>query len=280
MSPISTEDPRVQVFEPARKAAESLRQQSSIRPEYAIVLGSGIQIFEDLDQMQVIPFSDIEGFPQASVKGHKGELTLGYYNDKPIAIFHGRLHRYEGHPWRNVVFPITLMHELGIKTVIMTNSAGGIHHYLTPGDLVLIRDHIYFQPVSQEERQCLYLQGGPRQLFAYKPELLNATLDSALEADVALKHGTYTGLVGPTYETPSELRLFSGMQADVVGMSTIPEAMWAMCLKMDVVCISCVTNVTHNLAALAQTSHEEVVEVAQKSSQNLERLLKALLTRI
>lgn len=268
------------VFDPARKAAESLFQQTSIRPECAIVLGSGIEIFEDLDEMQVVPFAAIEGFPQATVKGHKGELTLGKFEGKPIAIFRGRMHRYEGHHWRNVIFPITLMHELGVKQVILTNSAGGIHHYLTPGDLVLIRDHIYFQPVTEEERFCLYQQGGPRQIYSYRPETIEKALAAAVEADVPIKHGTYTGLTGPTYETPAELRLFARMGADVVGMSTIPEARWAMCLGKDVVCISCVTNVTHNLKALAQTSHEEVVEVALKSSQNLERLLKALLRKL
>lgn len=268
------------IFEPARKAAESLIAQTGIRPECAIVLGSGIEIFEDLEDTQVLPFSAIEGFPAASVKGHKGELTLGKHQSKPIAIFRGRLHRYEGHPWRNVVFPITLMHALGVKHVVMTNSAGGIHHYLTPGDLVLIRDHIYFQPTSEEERAFLYLQGGPRQLFNYKPETLAMAIDAALEAGVAIKHGTYAGLIGPTYETPAELKLFGKAGADVVGMSTVPEAMWAQALNMNVVCISCVTNVTHNIAALAQTSHEEVVEVAQRSSQNLENLLKALLKRL
>lgn len=277
---ITTQDPLTQVFEPARKAAKSLQEQTKIRPDYAIVLGSGIEIFEDLEDMETIPFSQVEGFPQASVKGHKGEITLGYQDGKAVAIFRGRLHRYEGHPWRNVVFPITLMHEMGIKNIIMTNSAGGIHHYLTPGDLVLVRDHIYFQPVSKEERECLYRQAGPRQTFAYTPELMQAAVQAAIEADVPLKHGTYTGLVGPTYETPAELRLFARLGADVVGMSTVPEAMWAMALKMNVVCISCVTNVTHNLAALANTSHEEVVEVALQSSQNLERLLKGLLRRI
>ena len=268
------------VFEPARIAAESLSSQTTIRPECAIVLGSGIQIFEDLEDEQVVSYAAIEGFPQATVKGHKGEMTLGRYEGKQIAIFHGRLHRYEGHPWRNVVFPISLMHALGVKQIIMTNSAGGIHHYLTPGDLVLIRDHIYFQPISDEERACLYQQCGPRQAYAYRPELLDKVCEAALEADVPIKHGTYTGLTGPTYETPAELKLFASIGADVVGMSTIPEARWAMSLKMDVVCISCVTNVTHNLAALAQTSHEEVVEVAQKSSQSLDRLLKALLKKI
>lgn len=278
---MNTATPLSQVFDPAREAADSLLAQTGgFRPECAIVLGSGIEIFEDLDDAQVLPFAAIKGFPEASVKGHRGEVTLGHFEGRPIAVFRGRLHRYEGHPWRNVVFPITLMHALGVKSVIMTNSAGGIHHYLTPGDLVLIRDHIYFQPLSSEERSCLYQQGGPRQLFAYTPELQQKVLEAALEADVAIKHGTYAGLLGPTYETPAELKLFARMGVDVVGMSTVPEAMWAMSLKMDVVCISCVTNVTHNLAALAQTSHEEVVEVAQSSSQNLESLLKGLLRKL
>ncbi|MGV3524429.1 MAG: purine-nucleoside phosphorylase [Candidatus Sericytochromatia bacterium] len=269
-----------QVFEPARQARDSLFSQTKLRPEVAIVLGSGIAIFEDLEQMEVIPFGDITGFPQASVKGHKGEVTLGYLDGKCVAIFRGRLHRYEGHPWRHVVFPITLMHEMGIETVIMTNSAGGLDYYLTPGDLVLIRDYLYYQPVSQEERTCLYLQAGARQYPEFNPALLGMAHEAAQAAGVHLRHGTYMSLLGPTYETPAELRFFSRMGADVVGMSTIPEAMWAQALKMQTLCISCVTNVTHTVQALAQTSHEEVVEVAQQASLRLEAVLKGLLQRL
>ncbi len=265
------------IFEHANAARDSLFAQTKIRPEYAVVLGSGIQIFEDLEDMEVVPFSNIEGFPQASVKGHKGEVTLGRYKGKDIAIFRGRLHRYEGHPWRHVVFPQTLMHAMGIKKIIMTNSAGGLHFYLTPGDLVLVRDHIYFYTPDQEERAALYQQAGARQLFSYSPEMIAAATEAAKAADVNLRHGTYLGLLGPTYETPREILMFRDMQATVVGMSTVPEALWAHALGMEVMAVSCVTNVTHKVEALASTSHEEVVEVAQEASMRLERLLRTLI---
>ncbi len=268
------------IFSHAEQAKNSLFAQTKIRPEYAIVLGSGIEIFEDLEAMEVVPFARIEGFPKASVKGHKGEVTLGYFEGKAIAIFRGRLHRYEGHPWRDVVFPMTLMHAMGIKKVLMTNSAGGLHYYLTPGDLVLVRDHIYFYSPDAEERAALYQQAGPRQMFSYSTEMIAAATEAAKAAEVNLRHGTYLGLLGPTYETPQEILMFRDMQATVVGMSTVPEALWANALGMEVMAISCVTNVTHEVAALASTSHEEVVEVAQEASLRLERLLKTLLTRI
>jgi purine-nucleoside phosphorylase len=269
------------LFQPAQLACDSLFRQTSIRPETAIVLGSGIQIFDTLEQQEVVPYEHIQGFPRASVKGHKGEITLGYFEEKPIAIFHGRLHRYEGHPWSNVVFPTTLMHCMGIKTIVLTNAAGGIHRYYTPGDLVLIRDHIYWQPVSQEERAYLSLQtGGDRIYFGYQPELLEKARIAARESDVALRQGTYVCLLGPTYETHAELRLFSRMGGDIVGMSTIPEAIWAHALGMQTVCFSCVTNVTYDPSALANTSHEEVVQVAQQSSARLDRLLQALLRQL
>ena len=268
------------IFSHAEQAKDSLFSQTKIRPEYAIVLGSGIEIFEDLEAMEVVPFASIEGFPKASVKGHKGEVTLGYYEGKAIAIFRGRLHRYEGHPWRDVVFPMTLMHAMGIKKIIMTNSAGGLHYYLTPGDLVLVRDHIYFYSPDAEERSALYQQAGPRQMFSYAPDMIAAATEAAKAAEVNLRHGTYLGLLGPTYETPQEILMFRDIQATVVGMSTVPEALWANALGMEVMAISCVTNVTHEVAALASTSHEEVVEVAQEASLRLERLLKSLLPRI
>lgn len=268
------------IFSHAEQAKDSLFSQTKIRPEYAIVLGSGIEIFEDLEAMEVVPFASIEGFPKASVKGHKGEVTLGYYEGKAIAIFRGRLHRYEGHPWRDVVFPMTLMHAMGIKKIIMTNSAGGLHYYLTPGDLVLVRDHIYFYSPDAEERSALYQQAGPRQMFSYASDMIAAATEAAKAAEVNLRHGTYLGLLGPTYETPQEILMFRDIQATVVGMSTVPEALWANALGMEVMAISCVTNVTHEVAALASTSHEEVVEVAQEASLRLERLLKSLLPRI
>lgn len=276
----TTENLLADIFAPAQEARDSLFEQTSIRPEYGIVLGSGIQIFEDLDDHQTIPFAQIKNFPQASVKGHKGEVSLGSYQGKFVAIFRGRQHRYEGHPWRNVVFPMTLMHEMGIRKVVLTNSAGGLHPFLTPGDLVMLREHIYFQSPEQEERKALYLQGGARQYQNYSAEMIKAAVEAALEADVALKHGTYAGLLGPTYETHGELKMFRNMDAALVGMSTVPEAMWAMSLGMDVLAISCVTNVTHIIEALALTSHQEVVEVAQQSSQRLERLLKRLLLKL
>jgi len=265
------------LFAPARVARDSLFEQTNIRPEAAIVLGSGIQIFEDLDELVTIPFAQIQNFPQASVKGHKGEVSLGYYQGKPVAIFRGRLHRYEGHPWRNVVFPVTMLHEMGVKTLVLTNSAGGLHPYLTPGDLVLIREHIYLQTPEPEERRALYLQAGARQYADYCPHLIQLAEAAALKAEVPLRHGTYAGLLGPTYETHAELKFLNTMGAAVVGMSTAPEAMWAMSLGMQVLGISCVTNVTHVISALAQTSHQEVVDVAQRSSLKLEQLLKNLL---
>lgn len=268
------------IFEPARTARDSLFEQTPIRPEVAVVLGSGIQIFEDLNEPTTIPFASIANFPKASVKGHKGEISLGYHGDTPIAIFRGRLHRYEGHPWRNVVFPITLMHEMGVKTVILTNSAGGLNPFLAPGDLVLIREHIYFQTPEVEERKALYLLGGARQANIYRPELLQLADLAAVAAGVSLRHGTYAGLLGPTYETHAELGFFRNMGAAVVGMSTVPESMWAMALGLDVLAISCVTNVTHEIEALALTSHQEVVEVAQRSSLKLEAVLKGLLQNL
>lgn len=268
------------IFAPAEAARDSLFAQTNIRPEVAIVLGSGLQILEDLEEQIHIPFSDIANFPAASVKGHKGEVSLGYYQGRPVAVFRGRLHRYEGHPWRNVVFPITLMHALGVKHLVLTNSAGGLHPYLTPGDLVLIRDHIYFQTPEVEEQRALYLQGGVRQRVQYCPHLMQLAESAAFKAGVPLRHGTYAGLLGPTYETPGELELLRNMGAAVVGMSTVPEAMWAMSLGMKVLGISCVTNVTHVIDALAATSHQEVVDVAQQSSQKMEMILKDLLDHL
>jgi purine-nucleoside phosphorylase len=268
------------LHQPAQAARDYIFEKSSVRPDAAIVLGSGIDIFNELEDVCVIPFGEIPGFPHATVKGHKGELTLGRYQGKNLAIFRGRIHRYEGHPWRNVVFPVTLMHAMGIKDILMTNAAGGIHRFYTPGDLVLIRDHFYWQPLSEEERSFLYQQAGNRIHFQYSPDLISKAQKAAVITDVPLRQGIYCCLTGPTYETHAELIQFARMSVDIVGMSTVPEALWGFCLGMNVMAISCVTNVTYDTGALAQTSHEEVVTVAQQSSLKLERLLQQMLTTL
>lgn len=268
------------VFGPAQKARASIFEKTSIRPKIAIVLGSGIQVFTQLKEHTSISYNEIDSFPETTVKGHKGVVTMGIYEDVPIAIFRGRFHRYEGHPWRNVVFPITLMHEMGIQNVVMTNSAGGLNRFFHPGDLMLIRDHIYWQYPSLEEQNCIYQQVGNRHQHRYSDALNNLAVEASREEKVALRFGVYSCLTGPTYETRGETLQLAHLGADAMGMSTVPEALWAGCLNMDVLGISCITNVAITPDQLAETSHHEVVTVAQSASAKLDRLLKYIVTHI
>lgn len=268
------------VFKPAQQACDSLLSQITQRPKVAIVLGSGLQVMEHLDGLEVVPFDHIEALPTATVKGHKGEVAVGQFAGVPVAVFKGRFHRYEGHPYQNVVFPITLMKLMGIQTVILTNSAGGLNCFFQAGDLMLIRDHIYWPYPCQEERGYLYLQAGPRFMPHYPERLLKLAINAGLASQVRLKEGVYCYMVGPSYEAHAELRMLQQLGGDAVGMSTVPEAMWAQAMGLDVLGISCVTNMTLDPVALSQTSHEEVIEVAQQSSERLQRLLQNLLPHL
>lgn len=268
------------VFKPAQQACNSLLNQITQRPKIAIVLGSGLQVMDHLENLEVVPFHQIDALPVATVKGHKGEVAVGQCAGVSVAVFRGRFHRYEGHPYQNVVFPITLMHLMGIETVIMTNSAGGLNCFFQAGDLMLIRDHIYWPYPCQEERGYLYLQTGPRFMHEYPMNLQQHAINAALDSRVRLKEGVYCYMVGPSYESHAELQMLQQLGGDAVGMSTVPEAMWAKSLGMGVLGISCVTNMTLDPVALSQTSHEEVIEVAQQSSERLQRLLQNLLPRL
>lgn len=255
------------------QALTSVRTRSKASPSIGLVLGSGLSSIVEQFPGTPVPFGQIEGYPQATVTGHKGELKLG----DSTAVMAGRFHYYEGHTMDSVVLPIFLLKALGVQTVILTNAAGGIRHDLNPGDLMLLADHINFlgtNPLMGPNNSDF----GPR--FPDMSQVYDRDLAKiAKELDPHLSEGTYIAVTGPSYETPAEIRAYRTLGADAVGMSTVPEAIIARYLGMKVVGISVITNKAAGLGHLT-LDHSEVVETGKTAEARLARLLKGLVDRI
>ena len=250
--------------------------------DVALILGSGLSELADaVSEAFVVPFGDIEGFPQPQrqVVGHAGRLVIGRLGDKRVAAFQGRVHRYQGFTSREVSYPARLARALGAHTLIVTNAAGAVSPAICPGDLLLISDHINLLGDNP-----LVGWAGPEggtpfvpMRDAYDPELRALAVMAAAETGIDLvSEGVYAALLGPSYETPAEVAYLQGIGADVVGMSTVPEVIAARALGMRVLGLSLVTNV----AAGAEIAHQEVLDVGHRATADLARLLVAILDRL
>lgn len=253
----------------------------NIKPKVAVVLGSGVKALESLKDEKNLSYSDIPDFPKSTVAGHAGVISIGECENNKVAVLRGRFHKYEGYNWKNVISPIFLMKELGTEYMILTNAAGGINRIYTPGDLMLMEDHINFHQMDEEERKALYESlENRRDISFYDKDLLNIARNAAIDSKVKVHDGVYVSLPGPSYETRAEILMFQKMNVDAVGMSTVPEAIWAKALKMKTLGISCITNSTYYEKAMSETSHEEVVTIAKKASQNIDTLLRKIIKEL
>lgn len=261
------------------KAVAALRELG--HPEVAAVLGSGLSNVLPLQGERARKFSDLPGFPPPTVSGHAGEVAVGEIGGRTVLVQRGRVHYYEGHPLERVVFPIRAYALLGVRTLVLTNASGGIAHGLEAGDLVLISDHINFlgdNPLRGPNPEEL----GPRfpdMTEVYDRALRKLARQVGEELGIVLKEGVYLATLGPSYETPAEIRAFRALGADLVGMSTVPEAIAARHAGMRVLGISCVTNLAAGVLP-TPLSHEEVLETSRRRAGDLGRLLAALLPRL
>lgn len=259
-------------------AAASIRARSSLRPEVGIILGSGLSdvvdgLFGEASAEVTLPYGEIDGFGATSVAGHRGALMIG----AAAAVMAGRFHFYEGRQMDDVVLPVATLAELGVKTVILTNAAGGLDPDYIPGDLVLISDHINMMGTNpligpKDPGSTARFQD---MSSAYDPVLR----ELALKADPGLKQGVYLALTGPSYETPAEIRMLRTLGADLVGMSTVPEVIVARSYGLRVLGISTVTNLAAGLSA-APLDHAEVVEVGASIRGRMIALLSSLIERL
>jgi purine-nucleoside phosphorylase len=249
-------------------------------PRFGLVLGSGLGGFTaTLGETVRMPYADIEGFPATSVAGHGGELVVGTCGGARVACLSGRVHLYEGHSPERVVFGVRLLAALGCETVILTNAAGGIRPDLAPGSIVLLRDHLNLTGQNPLVGPALApFPRFPDMTHVYDPDLRALARAAAAESSIHLTEGVYAGLLGPSYETPAEIQMLKKLGADVVGMSTVNEAIALRHRGVRVGGLSLVTNLAAGLAG-RPLDHAEVQATAAEARERLEILLVGWLTR-
>lgn len=259
-----------------------IRTRTDAIPEMGLILGSGLGDFADtLQDRLVIPFSDIPDFPAATVPGHTGAFVFGTKHGKSLVCLQGRLHYYEGHPMEVLTMPVRILAKLGVKTLLLTNAAGGVNKDYRPGDLMLIADHINFSGANPLIGEHLE-EFGPR--FPDVTDLYSSALRlkiklAAVDAGISLRQGVYMMFSGPNYETPAEVRMARILGADAVGMSTVPEALTAAQCGIKVLGISCITNLAAGVSP-EKLSHQEVIETAAIAHDKFHSLVDLVLKEI
>lgn len=261
-----------------KAAAASVRSKTKVRPQLALILGSGLgALAAEIKADVTVPYADIPHFPQSTVEGHASRLVVGHLEGKPVVAMQGRVHHYEGYAMADVVFPLRVMRMLGAKTLIVSNAAGGVNRHWQAGDLMLIADHINLtgaNPLMGANDPEL----GPRfpdMLQAYDRGLIAVAERAALAEGITIRKGVYLGLAGPNYETAAEYRMIALLGADAVGMSTVPEVIAARHMGMRVLGISAITDL-HTGESAEPTSHEVVIAVAKQIEPKFVRLVKRI----
>lgn len=263
-------------------AYEYLKEKIDAKPDIAIVLGSGLNSYADtVKDAKIINYSDIPGFPVSTAPGHRGRLVFGNIEGKNVILMQGRFHCYEGLSAEETVIPIRTFIKLGVKSIIITNAAGGINEGFKPGELVLVKDHINFTPLTPLMGQNMdeFGERFPDMTYAYDKEYMDIFLKKAKEENIVLKQGVYAMMSGPSYETPAEIKALRILGADLVGMSTVPEVIAAVHAKVRVVVLSCVTNMAAGILDKPLNS-EEVLYTGKKVSLDMYKLFNAFLRDI
>lgn len=269
-------------FTRATRAAKFIHSKTKLRPRIALVLGSGLGAFADeFAAATKIPYAKIPNFPRSTAIGHAGQLVIGKVGDVPVAGMQGRVHLYEGYSAKDVAFPIRVLHQMGVKAVILTNAAGGINLTYSEGALVIVRDHINLQPTNpligpNDDRFGVRF---PDMTRAYDTDFRSFAAEEGKKLRLNLHEGVYLSLPGPNYETPAEIHAFRTMGADLVGMSTVPEVLAARHSGISVLGISCVTNMAAGITGAPLTA-EEVFATGARIKNDFIALLKAVIPRI
>jgi len=270
------------LYERAEKAARVIREKTKTDVPVAIVLGSGLGGFADgLTGATAVPYDQIPGFARATVEGHAGRLVIGKAGDSLIAAQQGRFHFYEGYSLEDVTFPIRVLKLLGVRTLILTNASGALNVEYTPGSLMVITDHINLMGVNpligpNDERF------GPRfpdLTNVYSPELQDIVLHEAEAMNLQMRRGVYAALSGPSYETPAEIHMVRSLGADAVGMSTVPEAIVARHMDIQVVGISCITNLAAGVTD-RPVDHSQVIAIGERIRESFSELLRRVIPKV
>lgn len=269
------------------EAATAVSHQTNYHPTIGLVLGSGLNTLADsLEDAQIIPYDQIPHWPISTVPGHSGRLVIGKLEGKIIIAQQGRAHFYEGYPLHQIVLPVRVMHLLGVRTLVVTNAAGGINATFRPGDLMLIKDHLNMVGIAGNNplRGPNDDQFGPRfpnMIGAYDPELRRLAQETAAANGFSLQKGVYACVAGPSFETPAELRFLRTIGADAVGMSTVPSVIVARHAGMRVLAISSITNMAvPDPKPGTELTHDEVLETGKKIIPRLSALLRGILHQL
>lgn len=270
------------IIEQARETAAYIKSKTTLRPEVAIVLGSGLGKLADVIQDAVyLDYAELPHFGQVSAPGHQGRLVLGHLGGKAVMCMQGRLHCYEGHPLEAVTYPVRVMAAFGIKTLILSNAAGGINTTFEVGDLMLVTDHINFMGRNplMGSNEAEFGPRFPDMTFAYDRTLAQLARETAAELGMTLREGVYIACTGPSYETPAEIRMFRTMGADAVGMSTVPEVIVANHCGLRVLAMSCISNMAAGILEQRLTE-EEVLAAGERVSAQFGQLVSTIVQKL
>lgn len=262
-----------------QEAAAFIQSKGGVQPEVGLILGSGLGILADLIQDGIsIAYEDIPHFPVSTVEGHAGEFLLGTIEGRSVVLMKGRFHMYEGYGPEVTAFPVRVMKELGVKSLLVTNAAGGINTAFEPGDLMVLTDHLNLtgrNPLIGANDPALGVRF-PDMSEAYSRRLRQLLKDTAASKNIPIREGVYAGLLGPTYETPAEIRMLRTLGADAVGMSTVSETIVARHAGLEVLGISCISNMAAGILD-QPLSHEEVMETTERVREKFLGLVLAVI---
>lgn len=265
-----------------QEAADYIRSKSNVTPKIGLILGSGLGVLaEHIEDASSIAYQDIPYFPQSTVEGHAGELLIGTVQGTPVILMKGRFHMYEGYGPELTAFPVRVMKALGVTKLLVTNAAGGINTSYKPGDLMLISDHMNMtgrNPLAGPNDPELGARF-PDMSEAYSRKLREIAKQTAQDKDIPLQEGVYVGLLGPSYETPAEIRMFRTLGADAVGMSTVSEVIVARHAGIEVLGISCISNMAAGILD-QPLSHEEVIETTDRVREKFLHLVLGIIPNL
>lgn len=264
------------------ESAEYIKSKITVQPTIGLILGSGLGVLADeIEDKVEISYNDIPNFPVSTVEGHKGQLVIGKLQGKNVVAMQGRFHYYEGYTMQNTTFPVRVMKALGVETIFVTNAAGGANKDFKPGDLMIITDHINLggnNPLIGPNDEQLGVRF-PDMSTAYTPQYIELARECAKELNINTQEGVYAFFTGPTYETPAEVKMARILGADAVGMSTVPEVIVARHSGLNVVGISCITNMAAGILD-QPLNHEEVIETTQRVKEQFLSLVKKIVEKI
>lgn len=264
------------------ETVEYLESRTSIRPELGLILGSGLgELGEEVENAETVSYAEIPGFLESRVEGHAGQLILGELEGRQVYLMQGRYHYYEGHPIQDIVFPVQVMEGMGCETMLVTNASGAVNKDFSPGDLALLEDHINFlgnNPLIGVHDPDV----GPQfvdMTYAYDPDLRELAKQTAKDLDIDLQEAVYVASMGPSYETPATVRMYRKWGGDLAGMSTVPEVIAANHVGLNVLGLSCVTNMGAGILD-QPLDHEEVIETTEIAKDKFKRLVRSLIPEL